>query len=142
MYYISSYKGYQCTMQIAMDDQTAERPKNTVYYAKDVTLNRSTDEADATTRWSGGFSNPCAGLKSWSVDFDMVLVFGDPRHDILDTAWQQGHAVKVNLILPNQSGGIYKQHFGQAFVSDFTQSEPVGDAVTVSVSLTGMGQLT
>lgn len=102
-----------------------------------ATLNRSAETIDVTAKDSNGWSESLAGVKSWSIECEGFIVENDSALDALETAFNDGQAVTVDLILP--SG---KKYSGQALITDFPFEFPQDDAATFSVTLTGTGALT
>jgi len=103
--------------------------------AKDVTLNLSKDEADITTRGNDGWKATVGTLKDGSIDFEMLWKPGDAAFDAIESAW----ANNTELAFAAMSGAIdaagSKGLAGNFNVINFSRSEPLGEAVTVSVTI-------
>lgn len=102
-----------------------------------ATLNRSAETIDVTAKDSNGWSESLAGVKSWSIECEGFIAENDTALDALETAFNDGKAVTVDLALP--SG---KKYTGQALITDFPFEFPQDDAATFSLTLTGTGALT
>ncbi|WP_214796574.1 MULTISPECIES: phage major tail protein, TP901-1 family [unclassified Exiguobacterium] len=100
-----------------------------------ATLNRSTNEIDVTSKDSGGWTENLAGNKSWSVDCDGFLVLDDAAYASLETAWEEGKHIDVDIAY---NGKTYE---GKALLTDFPSEFPQDDAVSFSLSLSGSGAL-
>ncbi|MDT0149981.1 phage tail protein [Priestia aryabhattai] len=100
-----------------------------------ATLNRSTNIIEVTSKDGGNWAESLAGVKSWSVECEGFLVLNDAGLEALETAWEDGEEVEVEL---EYNGTVYT---GQALISDFPNEFPQDDAVTFSLSMTGTGAL-
>ena len=102
---------------------------------KDVTLNLETGEADITTRANSGWQATAATLKNGTVEFDMVWDPTDAAFTAIQAAWAAAGEIAVAVM----DGSIIvagKQGFVANFtVTNFSRSEPLTEAVSVSVTL-------
>lgn len=101
-----------------------------------ATLNRSSDTIDATSKDGAGWQENIAGLKSWSIDADGILVESDEAYAILEESYLNSEEVVAYVELP--SGSRYE---GKVIITDLPIEAPHDDLVTYSVSLTGSGAL-
>lgn len=101
-----------------------------------ATLNRGTNVMEVTSKGSGWAEN-LAGVKSWDIECEGYVVTGDSAYVALETAWETGTAIDVEIRVP--SGSTYK---GSAIISEFPLEAPQDDALTFSISLVGNGALT
>ena len=108
----------------------------TLGIGRDVTLNRSATEIDATTRGGNGWREKFQGLKEWSVDAEAVWIPDDAGYLVLQNAFDNGTAISVSLT--DVDGN---EDAGSAFVTDMTRPEPLDDVVSVTVTLVGDGPL-
>ena len=102
---------------------------------KDVTLNLETGEADITTRANSGWRATAATLKDGSIEFEMLWDPNDAGFAALQTAW----ANSAEIALAAMDGDIItsgSQGLASNFtVTNFSRSEPLEEAVTVSVTV-------
>jgi hypothetical protein len=98
---------------------------------KDLTLNLSNQEADTSTRGSGGWSTTAATLTDGSIDFSMVWDTADAGFTAIKTAF----FAKTNmafLCLDEEGGQGLDADFT---VSSFTRNETLTDVLMVDVSI-------
>lgn len=101
-----------------------------------ATLNRSAETLDATTKESEGWQENEAGIKSWGLDADGILVESNAAHELLEDAFLNSTKVTAYMELP--SGTKFE---GECIIVDFPIEAPYDDLVTYSVTLTGSGVL-
>ena len=101
---------------------------------KDVTLNLSAGEADATTRANSGWRATAPGLKECNCDFDMVWLPGDSGFDAIKTAFLAGSTLEL-AILDQARATVGAQGPKGAFsITSFSRNEPLEEVITVSVT--------
>lgn len=102
---------------------------------KDVTLNLSNDEADITTRANNGWKATMSTLKDGSVEFEMLWDTEDPNFTKIRNAWFTSGQLSAMFL----SGGMNVEGseglVSNFSVTQFTRNEPLGEAVSVSVTL-------
>ncbi len=102
---------------------------------KDVTLNLETGEADITTRANNGWRATAATLKDGSIEFEMLWDTDDAGFTAIQAAWQNA----AEIALAAMDGDIAtagSQGLASNFtVTNFSRSEPLEEAVTVSVTI-------
>ena len=102
---------------------------------KDVTLNLETGEADITTRANNGWRATAATLKDGSIEFEMLWDTADAGFTAIQAAWQNA----AEIALAAMDGDIAtagSQGLASNFtVTNFSRSEPLEEAVTVSVTI-------
>ena len=102
---------------------------------KDVTLNLETGEADVTTRANNGWRATEATLREASVDFEMIWDTGDTDFTALQTAYFANTSIEFlvldGLVATTGSQGLR----ATCKVFNFTRSEALEEALTVSVSI-------
>ena len=102
---------------------------------KDVTLNLETGEADITTRANNGWRATAATLKDGSIEFEMLWDTDDAGFTAIQAAWQNA----AEIALAAMDGDITtagSQGLASNFtVTNFSRSEPLEEAVTVSVTI-------
>jgi TP901-1 family phage major tail protein len=92
-------------------------------------------EADASSRGSGGWRETIQALKDASIEFEMVSDNGDAAFIAIKDAYFNGTSVDViALDGPEATAGNEGLRIIAA-VSSFSRSEPLEDAVTISVTL-------
>lgn len=106
-----------------------------------ASLARGSDTIEATSKDSEGWVESIAGYKNWSVDCEGFLILGDNGQAALETAYEDGMAVDVEIRIGetgNVNGITYK---GKALITDLSNEFPQDDAVTYSLTLEGTGAL-
>lgn len=101
-----------------------------------ATLNRETNVIEVTSKESGWAEN-LSGVKSWSIECEGYVVVSDSAYTALETAWENGDEIDVEIRVP--SGSTYK---GKALIAEFPLEAPQDDALTFSITLQGTGALT
>jgi len=100
---------------------------------RDVQLNLTKAEADATTRGNNGWTATLAGLKDGTLEFDLVWDPTDPGFDALRSAWESGDPIGIAASDGPLSSGRGWEFDAQVF--DFGRGEPLNDVMTVSVKI-------
>lgn len=104
-----------------------------------LTINRSADQIEITSKdTAGGYKAYLAGMKEWSIDNDGLFVPTDESHRILSQAFENGDPVCVKVVDGKRKVGMFG---GLAVVTDYPIEAPHDDAVTYSLTLSGMGPL-
>lgn len=96
---------------------------------KDVTLSLETGEADITTRAAEGWRATAATLKDASVEFTMVWDTEDAGFSAIQNAFF--NASPLSLFITDGEGSGLDADF---VVTSFSRSEPLEEALTVSVT--------
>jgi TP901-1 family phage major tail protein len=109
--------------------------QNVVGGQSGATLNRETNVIEVTSKESGWAEN-LAGIKSWSIECEGYVVVSDAAYDSLETAWENGEEIDVEINVP--SGNTYS---GKAIIAEFPLEAPQDDAMTFSITLQGTGAL-
>jgi len=104
---------------------------------KDCTLNRSRNQIDASDKTTGEWERSLAGLKSWNLAFDNLLIEGDDGQEILEDAFA-GNGL-VNVVLKTPGGNKY---VGLASITELSLALPDNDVAKNSGTLSGAGPLT
>ena len=103
--------------------------------AKDVTLNLETGEADITTRANNGWRATAATLKDGGIEFEAIWKPGDAGFEALQTAWENASEISL-MVLDGGKATVGSQGLvGNFTVTNFSRSEPLEEAVTVSVTI-------
>ena len=102
---------------------------------RDLTLNLETGEADVTTRSNSGWRATAATLKDGSIEFEMVWDSEDSGFTKVKDAW----LASSQVALAAMDGDIEtsgNQGLASNFtVTNFSRSEPLEEAITVSVTI-------
>lgn len=102
----------------------------TVGEAQDVTLGMTRDEIEITTRDNVGWKTFIPGLAEMTVDFTLLNDRPNANVDLIETAFLAGDVVEDVDILDKDGYGFN----ADMAVLDFSRSEPLQDAVSISVS--------
>ena len=104
-----------------------------------LTINRSADTIEISSKdTQGGWKSYLAGMKEWSIDNDGLFVPNDQSHSILSQAFNSGDPVCIKVVDGKRKVGMFG---GLAVVTDYPIEAPYDDAVTYSITLSGMGEL-
>ena len=102
-----------------------------------TTFNRSTTEADATSKDSGGWHAGDPMIREASVDVEGFLIEGDAAYGVLETAWINGTQPQAQVSTP--AGHTYA---GVCTVMKLNATAPHENLVKVAVSVKFSGALT
>lgn len=104
-----------------------------------LTINRSADTIEISSKdTQGGWKSYLAGMKEWSIDNDGLFVSNDQSHSILSQAFENGDLVCIKVVDGKRKVGMFG---GLACVTDYPIEAPYDDAVTYSITLSGIGAL-
>jgi TP901-1 family phage major tail protein len=101
---------------------------------KDVTLTLEAAEADVTTRANGGWRATAPGLKTLTCDFEMVWQPGDEGFEAVKTAFLSGGLVELAPLDEAKDVAGAQGPKGSFSITKFDRSEPLEEAITVSVT--------
>ena len=102
---------------------------------KDLEISLETDEADVTTRDNSGWKQTLASLKDGSIEFDMIWDTADSDFTAIRDAWLNGTEFTF-MALDGLEATTGSQGLASNFtVTGFSRSEPLAEAITVSVTL-------
>jgi hypothetical protein len=117
-------------------DGTGAAPTHTeMPNVKDVTVNLETGEADITTRANNGWRATAATLKNGSVDFEMLWDASDPGFSKIQTAWSNSAEIGLAFMDGAIDGAGNSGLASNFTVTNFSRSEPLEEAVKVSVTV-------
>jgi hypothetical protein len=102
---------------------------------KDCTVSMETDEADITTRANSGWKGTAATLKSCTAEFEMLWKPGDAGFAALKAAWLAGNTLEMAFLSEKVTEETAEGPRGQFSVTNFSRKEPLGEAVTVNVTV-------
>ena len=102
-----------------------------------LTINRSADQIEITSKdTQGGWKSYLAGMKEWSIDNNGLFVPSDQSHTILSQAFENSEPICIKVVDGKRKVGMFG---GLAVVTDYPIEAPYDDAVTYSITLSGMG---
>ncbi len=101
----------------------------------DVNLNLETGESDITTRANSGWRATAPTLKDGSIEFEMVWKPGDTGFDAIEEAWSDGDEIAIAAMDGAITTVGSKGLAGNFTVTNFSRSEPLEEAMKVSVTL-------
>ncbi|MBF1130165.1 MAG: phage major tail protein, TP901-1 family [Dialister invisus] len=104
---------------------------------RSTALKRSADEIDASDKTTGGWKVTKAGLRSWSMEAESVVIIDDEGAEALALAFETGKEVNCKFIYPDGSAFT-----GWGSVTDFSIETPHDDTATLSCTINGNGPLT
>lgn len=104
-----------------------------------LTINRSADTIEITAKDTlGGYKSYLPGMKEWSIDNDGLFILNDQSHQELSQAFENGTPVCIKVVDAKHKKGMFG---GLACVTDYPLEAPYDDAMTYSLTLSGMGAL-
>lgn len=101
-----------------------------------ASLSRTADEIDVSSKSNDGWKATLAGLKSWNIDLDGLLLLNDDGVDALELAFNKGQKVFLKFEYPNK-----KYRTGWAAVTDFSCETPHDGEASLKGTLSGNGPL-
>lgn len=101
---------------------------------QDVTLNTSAGEADVTTRGNAGWRQTKATLKEATLEFTILKIESDSTYVTLRDAFLSN--TTVHGWVGHETGGqTYKSLSGDWSVTNFSEEQPLEEAVKINVTL-------
>ena len=132
------YQGAAAADPATLDPATLTEMGN----VKDVTLSLEAGEADITTRANSGWRATAPTLRECSCEFEMVWKPGDAGFEAIKAAFLSAGTVALAVLTGahNESGA--EGPVGNWSITNFSRSEALEEAVTVSVTakLAAFGQ--
>lgn len=110
--------------------------------ATEAQCKRKAATIDSTSKDSGGNAQTDAGLRSWELTSDHLLVKADAGQKALEAAYAAGEKVKVELIEDDSAATPTDVLTGLAVITELDLDAKLEAAVTFTVTLTGDGPLT
>jgi TP901-1 family phage major tail protein len=101
-----------------------------------ASLSRSADEIDISHKTSGGWKSVKAGLRSWSIDLDGLVLLQDEGLQALEYAFMNGLEIQIKLLYPD---GSYQTGWGS--LTDFSMEAPHDGEATLKGTIGGNGAL-
>jgi len=99
-------------------------------------VNSSANSIDASHKTSGGWGSNIPGIKSWNIAYSGLQIMGDDGLAILEYAYRESKQVHVKVVYPDKS-----YQTGWAYVTQFNKDNSHTAVATVSVTLTGQGEI-
>lgn len=99
---------------------------------RDVTLTVEAGEADVTTRANSGWRATLATLKEGTLEFEMVWEPGDAGFEAIKDAFLTGGV--IGLAALDSAGATGEGLVADFSITNFSRSEPLEEAITVSVT--------
>ncbi|MCG3128259.1 MAG: hypothetical protein CHACPFDD_03136 [Phycisphaerae bacterium] len=103
---------------------------NEMTNVRDVTVSAEAGEADVTTRANSGWRATVATLRECSIEFEMVWDPADAGFAAVKTAYLNSELIAFKAL--DQAGGTGVD--ADFSITSFTQSQPLEEAITVSVT--------
>lgn len=122
---------------LAVFDQTGENLL-AVSGQQGLTINRSSEALELTTKDNDGWKSKIAGIKEWSIDNDGVFIPDDACHKALSEAFENGDMVCLKVVNNKTKKDMFG---GMAVITDYPVEAPYDDAMTYSITFEGCGKL-
>jgi hypothetical protein len=122
--------GMEAKLQYKVGGQGGTGDWTAMDNVRDVTLSLEAGEADVTTRANNGWRATAATLKEASVEFEMVWDTADAGFTAIKNAYLNNDIIGLQ-ILDGASGQGLQADF---MITAFSRSEPLEEAITVSVT--------
>lgn len=120
-----------------VDIGTAETPKwIAVGGQRSTSLTRSADEVDCSHKTTGGWKVTKAGMRSWTMELESVVVLSDEGAAAIDYAFEKGVELHCKFVYPNGD-----EFIGWGSVTEYSMETPHDDVATISGTITGNGSL-
>lgn len=133
LYYSQSELSYDSDGSFSGSDP-GEGPINLI---RDVTLTIDGAEIDVTSRGGFGWREKIPGLRSWSASFNMIDDPTDTAYGVLKNALFNNTTLGFMILNALTGSSAAYGLRGNAFVTSMERGEPLDDAQTLSVTITG-----
>lgn len=100
-------------------------------------VKKSADEIDASHKTSGGYKMTIAGLKSWSMEIDQIIVVEDEASEYVEAAFDQSKPINVRFRYPESK----RAYIGWANVTELSPDAQFADVAALKMTLSGKGPL-
>ena len=116
---------------------TAETPEYIAVGAqRGASLSRSAETLDKTSKDSDGWQESLAGLKSWSISTDGLLILDDEGYEALENAYMMSENVLIQF--STKSGAMFE---GDAIITAIDLDAPYDDLISYTAEFQGSGAL-
>lgn len=123
---------------VKINTGTAEAPVYTTVGAqRGASLSMSAETLDKTSKDSEGWMESLAGMRSWSISTDGLLILDDEGYLAIEDAYMLGNNVLIQMT--TKSGALYE---GDAIITTVDLDAPYDDLANYSAEFTGAGKLT
>ena len=103
---------------------------------RNSSLGRQADEIDVSHKTSGGWKSTKAGLRSWSIDLDGLVLLADAGVQALEQAFNEGKEVHLKFEYPD-----YSYRTGWAAITELSIDTPHDGEASIKGTLNGNGPL-
>jgi len=110
--------------------------------ARNVKLSADAAEIDITSRASSGWKEFVQGLKSWTIDCDLLWVTDDAGMELLEAAFRNGTALAVYMTDQANAQAQAQGWSGSAIITKMERNDPLEGEITINFSCRGSGALT
>lgn len=101
---------------------------------RDVTLTLEAGEADITTRANSGWRATAPTLREATVEFEMVWDTSDAGFTAIKTAYLANSTLELAVLDQDKATSGAQGLKGSFAITSFSRSEPLEEALTVSVT--------
>lgn len=116
---------------------TADTPEYIAVGAqRGASMSRSAETLDKTSKDSDGWQESLAGLKSWTISTDGLLILDDEGYEALEDAYMMSENVLVQF--STKSGTMYE---GEAIITTIDLDAPYDDLTSYTAEFQGAGEL-
>ncbi|GIW81495.1 MAG: hypothetical protein KatS3mg105_3302 [Gemmatales bacterium] len=102
---------------------------------RDVTLNLSSGEFDASTRGTGGWRQTARTLKEASVDINILYKQGDAGYNALRDSYLNGTLIDMAIMSDNIATSGSEGLRAEMDVFEFNRGEPLEEGLTIDVTV-------
>lgn len=127
--------GYYGGLYTKVDSTTTRIAK-----VREATLSIETDTIDVTSFDTVGWAENVASFKSWSIDAELLYEPANTSQESVRDALFNDTPLTIQLF--PKDAATEDGYEGTVIVTSYEVGIPVDDAVTISVTLTGTGELT
>lgn len=103
---------------------------------RSASLSRSADEIDVSCKTNDGWKATKAGLRTWSIDLDGLVLLADTGLAALEQAFMTGVEIHIQLLYPD---GSYQTGWGS--LTDFSMETPHDGEATIKGTISGNGAI-
>lgn len=103
---------------------------------RNVPLSMTAESLNGSHKASGDWTTAIPGMKSWSISYDGLEIYSDVGVQILEHAFLNDKEVNVKIVYADKS---YRT--GWCFVTEFSDDNSHTDVNTLSITLTGNGEI-
>jgi len=103
---------------------------------RNVTLNRSMETIDVTSRDSASWYEYLAGLRGWTIDFDGLYLEDDDAVLQLEAAYASH--IHIGVIVTDPASNTFT---GTAYLTSFSFTGPYSAEATATGTIQGSGEL-